>query len=108
MKPSSARPASRRKPLLTSNQWEYSCAFLDHGEIEISNNQVENAIRPIVGRAENPALPRHQAGANASVIIFTVLKPLAPTGPTPKLISSHLLSVLPNGLPPICRRLLLI
>ncbi len=27
---------------------EYLCAILQHGEIEISNNQVENAIRPIV------------------------------------------------------------
>ena len=27
------------------NQKEFLCTFLDHGEIEISNNQVENAIR---------------------------------------------------------------
>lgn len=33
------------------NQKEYLCTFLDHGEVEISNNQVENAIRPfVVGR----------------------------------------------------------
>ena len=34
------------------NQREYLCAFLDHGEIEISNNQVENAIRPIVALSQ--------------------------------------------------------
>ncbi|MCI7703665.1 MAG: transposase [Clostridiales bacterium] len=31
---------------LCSNQKARLCAFLEHGEIEISNNQVENAIRP--------------------------------------------------------------
>ena len=29
-------------------QREYLRSFLEHGEIEISNNRVENAIRPIV------------------------------------------------------------
>ena len=38
-----------KKPIVYSlNQREYLCAFLDHGEIEICNNQVKNAIRPIV------------------------------------------------------------
>ena len=33
------------------NQKQYLETFLEHGEIEISNNQVENAIRPfVVGR----------------------------------------------------------
>lgn len=35
------------------NQREFLCAFLDHGEIDISNNQVENAVRPIVVGRKN-------------------------------------------------------
>ena len=44
------RPSGKLKKAITYslNQREYLCAFLDHGEVEISNNQVENAIRPIV------------------------------------------------------------
>ena len=40
------RPAGKLKKAVTYslNQREYLCAFLDHGEIEISNNQVENAM----------------------------------------------------------------
>ena len=38
-------------PTYAQNQKAHLCAFLEHGEIEISNNQVENAIRPfVVGR----------------------------------------------------------
>ena len=55
------KPAGKLKKAITYslNQREYLCAFLDHGEIEISNNQVENAIRPIVvGRKNWLAIPR--------------------------------------------------
>lgn len=45
------------------NQKEYLCAFLNHGEIEISNNQVENAIRPIVVGRKNWLFCDTQAGA---------------------------------------------
>ena len=83
------RPCGKLKKAITYslNQREYLCAFLDHGEIEISNNQVENAVRPIVVGRKNWLFCDTQAGANASVIIFTVLwKPPRPTGSTLKLI----------------------
>ena len=47
------RPTGKLKDAVTyaQNQKAHLCAFLEHGEIEISNNQVENAIRPfVVGR----------------------------------------------------------
>ena len=63
-------------------------------EIEISSNQVENAIRPIVAGRKRWPFCGTQAGANASasVIVETVradrLKPEA--------YLNHLLSVLPE------------
>ncbi len=75
---------------------EYLCAFLDHGEIEISNNQVENAIRPIVVGRKNWLFCDTQAGANASVIIFTVLETVKANGLNPEAYLNHLLSVLPE------------
>ena len=56
------RPAGKLKKAVTYslNQREYLCAFLDHGENEISNNLVENAIPPLwlAGRTSCSATPR--------------------------------------------------
>ena len=78
------------------NQREYLCAFLDHGEIEISNNQVENAIRPIVVGRKNWLFCDTQAGANASVVIFTLLETAKANGLNPEAYLNHLLTVLPE------------
>ncbi len=44
------QPSGKLKQAVTYavNQKPYLCAFLGHGGIEISNNQVENTIRPLV------------------------------------------------------------
>ena len=92
------RPSGKLKKAIvySLNQREYLCAFLDHGEIEISNNQVENAIRPIVVGRKNWLFCDTQAGANASVIIFTVLETVKANGLNPEAYLNHLLSVLPE------------
>ncbi len=92
------RPAGKLKKAITYslNQREYLCAFLDHGEIEISNNQVENAIRPIVVGRKNWLFCDTQAGANASAIVFTVLETAKANGLNPETYLNHLLDVLPE------------
>ena len=92
------KPAGKLKKAITYslNQREFLCAFLDHGEIEISNNQVENAIRPIVVGRKNWLFCDTQAGANASVIIFTVLETAKANGLNPEDYLNHLLTVLPE------------
>ena len=94
------KPAGKLKKAITYslNQREYLCAFLDHGEIEISNNQVENAIRPIVVGRKNWLFCDTQAGANASVAIFTMLETAKANGLNPEAWLNHILSVLPNRL----------
>ena len=94
------KPAGKLKKAITYslNQREYLCAFLDHGEIEISNNQVENAIRPIVVGRKNWLFCDTQAGANASVVIFTLLETAKANGLNPETWLNHLLSVLPDRL----------
>ncbi len=82
--------------IYSMNQREFLCAFLDHGEIEISNNQVENAIRPIVVGRKNWLFCDTQAGANASVIVFTVLETAKANGLNPEAYLNHLLAVLPE------------
>ena len=92
------KPAGKLKKAITYslNQREYLCAFLDHGEIEISNNQVENAIRPIVVGRKNWLFCDTQAGANASVVIFTMLETAKANGLNPEGWLNHILSVLPD------------
>ena len=92
------KPAGKLKKAIvySLNQKEYLCAFLDHGEIEISNNQVENAIRPIVVGRKNWLFCDTQAGANASVIIFTLLETAKANGLNPESYLNHLLTVLPE------------
>ena len=94
------KPAGKLKKAITYslNQREYLCAFLDHGEIEISNNQVENAIRPIVVGRKNWLFCDTQAGANASVAIFTMLETAKANGLNPEAWLNHILFVLPNRL----------
>jgi transposase len=92
------KPTGKLKKALTYslNQREYLCAFLDHGEIEISNNQVENAIRPIVVGRKNWLFCDTQAGADASVMIFTMLETAKANGLNPETYLNHLLTVLPD------------
>ena len=92
------RPAGKLKKAVTYslNQREYLCAFLDHGEIEISNNQVENAIRPIVVGRKNWLFCDTQAGANAGTTIFSVLETAKANSLNPETYLNHLLTVLPE------------
>ncbi len=92
------KPAGKLKKAIvySLNQKEYLCAFLNHGEIEISNNQVENAIRPIVVGRKNWLFCDTQAGANASVIIFTLLETAKANGLNPEAYLNRLLTVLPE------------
>ena len=57
---------------------------------------MENAIRPIVVGRKNWLFCDTQAGANASVIIFTVLETVKANGLNPEAYLNHLLSVLPE------------
>ena len=90
------KPTGKLKKAITYslNQRAYLCAFLEHGEIEISNNQVENAIRPIVVGRKNWLFCDTQGGAVASTIIFTVLETAKANGLNPETYLNHILTVL--------------
>lgn len=91
------KPAGKlKKAIYSLNKREFLCAFLGHGEIEISNNQVENGIRPIVVGRKNWLFCDTQAGANASVIVFTVLETAKANGLNTEAYLNHLLTVLPE------------
>ena len=69
------------------------CAFLEHGEIEISNNQVENAIRPFVVGRKGWFFADTPQGAEASAIIYSLMETAKANSPR---LDDYLLSILPE------------
>ena len=94
----SAKVAECRGSGIGVKAWcrEQGIAFLEHGEIEISNNQVENAIRPIVVGRKNWLFCDTQAGANASAVIFSILETAKANGLNPEAYLNHILTMLPE------------
>ncbi len=92
------KPSGKLKDAITYaiRQREYLCAFLEHGEIEISNNQVENAIRPIVVGRKNWLFADTPDGARASVIVYTIMETAKANGLNPEKYINHLMTVLPE------------
>lgn len=78
------------------NQWKYLCAFLDHGEVEISNNQVENAIRPFVVGRKGWLFSDTTDGAKASAIIYSLMETAKANDLNLDDYLLHLLTVLPD------------
>ena len=91
-------PSGKLKDAVTYalNQKEYLSAFLDHGEIEISNNQVENAIRPFVVGRKGWLFSDTPDGAEASAVIYSLMETAKANGLRLEDYILHLLSVLPE------------
>jgi transposase len=54
-------------------QWPRLTVFLDHGEVEMTNNAAENAIRPFAVGRKNWLFSDTQAGARASANLYSLL-----------------------------------
>ena len=82
--------------IYAQNQKEYLCAFLDHGEIEISNNQVENAIRPFVVGRKGWLFSDTPEGAEATAAIYSLMETAKANDLRLEDYILHLLTVLPE------------
>ena len=91
-------PTGKLKDAVTYalNQKEYLCAFLDHGEIEISNNQVENAIRPVVMGRKSWLFSDTTDGAEATAIVYSLMETAKANNLRLEDYIQHLLTVLPD------------
>ena len=72
------------------------CAFLEHGEIEISNNKVENAIRPFVVGWKGWLFADTLQGAEVSAIIYSLMETAKANSLRLDDDLLHLLSILPE------------
>ena len=79
-----AVPGSKLVEAVTyaQNQKPYLSAFLDHGEVDISNNFAENAIRPFVVGRKNWLFSDTTKGAQSSVIVYTLVETTKADDPT--------------------------
>ena len=55
-----------------NNKREYPCAFPQHGEVEISNNSTENAIRPFVAGYKDQLFSETPKCADSSIVVYTL------------------------------------
>ena len=65
------------------NQEKYLRAFLNNGEVEISNNFTENAIRPFVIGRKNWLFSDTVKGAKSSAIVYSLIETAKANGVEP-------------------------
>ena len=77
------------------NQKQCLMAYLDHGEVPISNNLAENAIRPFTLGRKNWLFCDTPKGAEASAIVYSLVESAKANGVEPFAYLQHVLVQLP-------------
>jgi transposase len=78
------------------NHWESLERFLDHGEVEIDNNLVENAIRPTAIGKKNWLFFGSEEAGQRSAVIYTLIENCRRHGVEPYTYLKDLLERLPR------------
>ena len=77
------------------NQKKFLNAFLEHGEVDISNNLAENAIRPFVQGRKAWLFCDTPKGADSSAIVYSIVETAKANGLDPYTYLKLLLTELP-------------
>ena len=77
------------------NQKQRLCAFLNNGEVPISNNLAENAIRPFTLGRKNWLFCDTSKGAEASAVVYSLVESAKANGIEPFAYLQHVLVQLP-------------
>jgi len=78
------------------NQWTFLCNFLLNGQLEISNNVGERAIRPFVIGRRNWLFSNTPKGASSSAVIFSLVETAKANNCKPFDYLQFLFNQLPN------------
>jgi transposase len=78
------------------NQWPTLVGFLDHGEVEIDNNLVENAIRPTAIGKKNWLFFGSEEAGQRSAVIYTLIENCRRHGVEPHTYLKDVLERLPS------------
>jgi transposase len=76
--------------------WDGLCTFLENGEVELSNNDAENAIRPFAVGRGNWLFAKSQNGAKASALCYSIIETAKANGLVPFEYLKRLLETIPN------------
>jgi len=76
--------------------WGKLCTFLENGEIELSNNDCENGIRPFALGRNNWLFAKSQNGAKSSAICYSIIETAKANGLSPFHYLKYLFEMLPN------------
>jgi len=77
-------------------EWGKASLFLEHGEIYIDNNHVENSIRPFVVGRKNWFFADVPEGAEASAMYFSIIQTFKANGLNPQEACMEFFSTLPS------------
>ncbi len=80
----------------TLNQWPTLARFLDHGEVEIDNNLVENAIRPTAIGKKNWLFFGSEEAGQRSAVLYTLIENCRRQGVEPYTYLKDVLERLPT------------
>lgn len=80
-------------------QWPSMQVYLDHGEVEIDNNLVENAIRPSAIGKKNHLFIGHPEAGERSAILYTLLISAKAQGVDPQTYLTDIIKRLPGADP---------
>lgn len=92
-------PKSKLGAALTylANQWETLVVFLADGRASLSNNRMENHIRPFAVGRKNWLFSDTSAGADASALIYSIVGTAKANGTRPQEYLTWLLTELPEA-----------
>jgi len=77
-------------------QWEHLTVFLTDGNVEISNNRAERALKSFVIGRKNYLFAKCPAGASASAVCYSIIETARANGLSPLNYLTHLFEMLPN------------
>jgi len=78
------------------NQWPYLSAYVDHGEVEIDNNWVENKVRPFALGRKNWLFVGNQRGADAGALFYSLIETCRLNEVNPKIYLNKLFELMPQ------------
>lgn len=81
----------------TYNEWKYLTVFLDKPEVDISNCEIENAIRPFAIGRKNWLFSKSVDGAKTSAMYYSIIETAKANGFEPFDYLSKMLDKLPQA-----------
>jgi transposase len=79
----------------SANQWETLVRFLEDGQIELSNNRAENAIRPFVIGRKGWLFSDTSKGARASATVYSIVESAKANGLNIYMYLVHIFNKMP-------------